>query len=99
MAGGMFSGHDQCEGDLIERDGKKFKQFYGMSSKTAMEKHAGNVEIKHLKLNSRSLCSKYMQAKCSIFQMKDLMKLRILLRPYVGSSINTLRKFMVRFIR
>ncbi|XP_018568103.1 GMP reductase 1-like [Anoplophora glabripennis] len=43
MAGGMFSGHDQCEGDIIEKNGKKFKLFYGMSSSTAMEKHAGGV--------------------------------------------------------
>lgn len=42
MAGGMFAGHDQCTGDLIEKaDGKKYKLFYGMSSKIAMEKHAG----------------------------------------------------------
>nr|CAI5853216.1 unnamed protein product [Callosobruchus analis] len=43
MAGGMFAGHDQCEGELIERDGKKYKMFYGMASKTAMEKYAGGV--------------------------------------------------------
>ncbi|CAH1974942.1 unnamed protein product [Acanthoscelides obtectus] len=43
MAGGMFAGHDQCDGELIERDGKKYKMFYGMSSKTAMEKYAGGV--------------------------------------------------------
>ena len=43
MAGGMFAGHDQCEGDVIERNGRKFKLFYGMSSATAMEKHAGGV--------------------------------------------------------
>lgn len=43
MAGGMFAGHAQCAGDLIERDGKKFKLFYGMSSTTAMEKHSGKA--------------------------------------------------------
>lgn len=41
MAGGMFAGHDQCDGEIIERNGKKYKLFYGMSSNTAMEKHAG----------------------------------------------------------
>lgn len=41
MAGGMFSGHDQCGGELIEKNNKKYKLFYGMSSATAMEKHAG----------------------------------------------------------
>ncbi|KAK4884329.1 hypothetical protein RN001_000600 [Aquatica leii] len=43
MAGGMFAGHDQCDGELIEKNGKQFKLFYGMSSSTAMEKHAGGV--------------------------------------------------------
>lgn len=43
MMGGMFAGHDQSGGELIERDGKKYKIFYGMSSTTAMKKHAGEV--------------------------------------------------------
>jgi GMP reductase len=43
MLGGMLAGHDESAGDVIERDGKKFKRFYGMSSRTAMEKHAGGV--------------------------------------------------------
>merc|ERR1719446_554094 len=30
MSGGMFSGHDESGGALIEVDGKKFKEFYGM---------------------------------------------------------------------
>src|SRR5215471_7668519 len=43
MLGGMFAGHDECAGELVERDGKKFQRFYGMSSRTAMEKYAGGV--------------------------------------------------------
>ena len=43
MLGGMLAGHDQCEGDVIEENGKKFVQFYGMSSDTAMNKHSGGV--------------------------------------------------------
>lgn len=43
MIGGMLAGHDQSGGDLVERDGKKFKTFYGMSSTTAMNKHTGVV--------------------------------------------------------
>lgn len=68
MLGGMFAGHDQCEGEvaypdltdekrkLIEQHGpdsdiaqavishtRKVMQFYGMSSDTAMNKHAGGV--------------------------------------------------------
>eukprot|EP00484_Ammonia_sp_Unknown_P019896 CAMPEP_0197026782 /NCGR_PEP_ID=MMETSP1384-20130603/6804_1 /TAXON_ID=29189 /ORGANISM="Ammonia sp." /LENGTH=469 /DNA_ID=CAMNT_0042455513 /DNA_START=82 /DNA_END=1491 /DNA_ORIENTATION=+ len=45
MAGGMFSGYDESGGDLIvcPRTGRKFKQFYGMSSEVAMKKHSGGV--------------------------------------------------------
>tara|TARA_R110002096_G_scaffold245523_9_gene437749 strand:- start:298 stop:1389 length:1092 start_codon:yes stop_codon:yes gene_type:complete len=63
MMGGMFSGHDEGGGEVIEKkfkthqyevdiDGtllnpvvetKKFVQFYGMSSDTAMKKHKGGV--------------------------------------------------------
>ncbi len=43
MLGGMLAGHDECAGEVVERDGKKFKQFYGMSSRVAMEKYSGGV--------------------------------------------------------
>ena len=45
MAGGMFSGYDESGGDLIQnpKTGKKYKQFYGMSSEVAMKKHSGGV--------------------------------------------------------
>jgi GMP reductase len=43
MLGGMLSGHDQSGGEVIVRDNKKYKLFYGMSSATAMKKHVGGV--------------------------------------------------------
>eukprot|EP01137_Pigoraptor_chileana_P017313 Opistho-2@75208 len=43
MLGGMLAGHDETAGDVVERDGRKYKQFYGMSSQVAMEKYAGGV--------------------------------------------------------
>ena len=43
MLGGMLAGHDECAGDVVEQEGEKFKRFYGMSSRTAMEKYAGGV--------------------------------------------------------
>ncbi|MBH1958771.1 MAG: GMP reductase [Flavobacteriia bacterium] len=43
MLGGMFAGHDESGGDIVEEQGKKFRLFYGMSSQTAMDKHAGGV--------------------------------------------------------
>ena len=44
MLGGMLAGHDECEGDIVENErGDKVVRFYGMSSSTAMKKHAGGV--------------------------------------------------------
>ena len=43
MLGGMFAGHTESGGELVEHNGKPFKQFYGMSSSTAMKKHVGKV--------------------------------------------------------
>lgn len=44
MLGGMLAGHDECEGDWVERDGQRVgMRFYGMSSATAIEKYAGGL--------------------------------------------------------
>jgi GMP reductase len=43
MVGGMLAGHDESGGEIIEKNGKKVKLFYGMSSNTAMQKHVGGV--------------------------------------------------------
>jgi GMP reductase len=42
MLGGMLAGHDECEGDWIEEDGRRVAMtFYGMSSRQALDKYAG----------------------------------------------------------
>ena len=43
MLGGMFAGHDEAGGEIVEVDGEPFMKFYGMSSASAMDKHAGGV--------------------------------------------------------
>jgi len=44
MLGGMLAGHDESGGELVEGPaGVYHKIFYGMSSDTAMKKHAGGV--------------------------------------------------------
>ena len=43
MLGGMLAGHTESGGKTVEINGEKFKQFYGMSSETAMNKHIGGV--------------------------------------------------------
>ena len=44
MLGGMFAGHDESGGEIVEgKNGKMYKSFYGMSSSKAMETHYGEV--------------------------------------------------------
>lgn len=43
MIGGMFAGHDECNGSIIEKNGRQYKRFYGMSSAEAMVKYHGKV--------------------------------------------------------
>jgi GMP reductase len=43
MSGGMFAGHDESGGELLQINGAWYKQFYGMSSSVAMAKHSGGV--------------------------------------------------------
>jgi GMP reductase len=43
MLGGMLAGHKESGGKMVTIQGKKYKQFYGMSSETAMKKHVGSV--------------------------------------------------------
>ncbi|PTY39050.1 GMP reductase [Saccharospirillum sp. MSK14-1] len=43
MLGGMLAGHDESGGEPIEIGGRQYRQFYGMSSETAMGKYQGGV--------------------------------------------------------
>jgi GMP reductase len=44
MCGSMFAGHDECAGEITTDEfGFKHKIFYGMSSKSAMNKYHGGV--------------------------------------------------------
>jgi len=43
MIGGMFAGHLQSGGNRITVNDKEFIEFYGMSSREAMDKHSGGV--------------------------------------------------------
>ncbi|MDG1539973.1 MAG: GMP reductase [Candidatus Thalassarchaeaceae archaeon] len=44
MLGGMLAGHDESGGEVIDdKDGNKYKSFYGMSSARAMETHYGEI--------------------------------------------------------
>lgn len=43
MLGGMLAGHDECEGEVVSDGSREYVLFYGMSSRSAMEKHSGGV--------------------------------------------------------
>ncbi|WP_330961182.1 GMP reductase [Photobacterium sp. 53610] len=43
MLGGMLAGHEESNGEIVEKDGKTYMKFYGMSSQSAMDKHSGGV--------------------------------------------------------
>ena len=41
MIGSLLAGHDECLGEIVEEENKKYKLFYGMASETAMNKYDG----------------------------------------------------------
>ena len=43
MLGGMFAGHTECLGKIIQEKSKKFMFFYGMSSTSAMKRYTGKI--------------------------------------------------------
>ena len=44
MFGSMFSGYDQSGGEIVERDGKKYKEYFGSSSNKALETFYGKKD-------------------------------------------------------
>jgi GMP reductase len=43
MLGGMLAAHTQSELEIIQKDDKQYIEYYGSSSKRAMDKHSGGV--------------------------------------------------------
>lgn len=44
MFGSMFSGYDQSGGEIVERNGRKYKEYFGSSSNKAMQQFYGKKE-------------------------------------------------------
>lgn len=44
MMGSMFSGFDESAGELLEKNGKKYKEYFGSSSNKALEEFYGKKE-------------------------------------------------------
>lgn len=58
MMGGVFAGHDENPGNIIEKNGISYKSFYGMSSAYAMNKHYNGVK-KYRTSEGRHILVKY----------------------------------------
>lgn len=43
MTGSLFAGCDEAKGEVVERNGKKYKMYYGMSSKLAQDAYFGGM--------------------------------------------------------
>jgi GMP reductase len=43
MLGGMLAGHTEGGGEIVLKENKSYRRFYGMSSDTAMKTHNGGV--------------------------------------------------------
>ncbi len=44
MCGSLFSGYDESGGNLIEKNGKQYKEYYGSSSNKALLDNYGKKE-------------------------------------------------------
>jgi GMP reductase len=71
MCGGIFSGHDENPGDVIEENGQMYKLFYGMSSELAMNKYYGKME-------------KYRSSEGRVIKVKYRGKLADTILDYLG---------------
>lgn len=107
MGGSLFSGHDECDGEIImDKDGQQYKQFYGMSSDTAMNKYHGGV-AKYRSSEGKTVKSVYkgpvkntidsylggIRSTCTYVgakRLKDLPKCTTFIR--VNNQVNTLYK-------
>lgn len=96
MAGSLFSGYDESAGELVEKDGKKFKEYFGSSSNKALQEFYGKKEA-HRASEGRYVLMPY---KGSIKEfIQDLFGSLRSTGTYIGAK--TLKQFSKRatFIR
>jgi GMP reductase len=96
MFGSMFSGYDQSGGELVERDGRKYKEYFGSSSNKALEKFYGKKDT-HRASEGRDTLIPY-KGDLHVF-LQDLFGALRSTGTYIGAR--TLREFSKRttFIR
>ena len=96
LAGSLFSGFDESAGQLIEKDGKKFKEYFGSSSNKALQEFYGKKDS-HRASEGRYVLMPY---KGSIHDfLQDLFGSLRSTGTYIGAR--TLKEFSKRatFIR
>tara|TARA_Y100001970_G_scaffold54640_1_gene69314 strand:+ start:1194 stop:2231 length:1038 start_codon:yes stop_codon:yes gene_type:complete len=71
MCGGVFAGHEENPGEIIEENGIKYKMFYGMSSDHAQNKHYGKMNI-------------YRSSEGRVVKMKLKGKMELTVQDYLG---------------
>ena len=80
MCGGVFSGHDENPGEIVEEitnnEIVRYKLFYGMSSELAMKKHYGKME-------------KYRSSEGRVIKIKYKGKLENTVLDYLGGIRST----------
>lgn len=83
MMGSMFSGYDQSGGELVERNGKKFKEYFGSSSNRAMEEFYGKKDS-HRASEGREILMPY-KGDLRVF-LQDLFGALRSTGTYIGAS-------------
>ena len=68
----MLAGHDQSGGEVIEKDGRKRKLFYGMSSSTAMKKHKVWYQGKTMYLFVMIIDTRYSNSISKFLQSREV---------------------------
>ena len=91
MSGSMFSGYDESSGQLIEKDGKKFKEYFGSSSNKALQDYYGKKES-HRASEGRYVLMPY-KGNVDIF-LQDLLGALRSTATYIGAK--SLKEFSRR---
>lgn len=96
MFGSMFSGFDQSAGEVVEKNGKKYKEYFGSSSNKALEKFYGKKDA-HRASEGRDVLMPY-KGDIGVF-IQDLFGALRSTGTYIGAR--SLREFSKRttFIR
>ncbi|MEI6022492.1 MAG: GMP reductase [bacterium] len=84
MAGSLFSGFDESAGNVIEKDGKKFKEYFGSSSNKALQDFYGKKDA-HRASEGRFVLMPYKGGSVNVF-IQDLFGSLRSTGTYIGAK-------------